>query len=279
MRLSPRFCLIVFVLSTTGCAHVQLRDSSIKQATTLTDIRYGQVLDNLAMSSTNPNIMPFAALVTDGSTNVQNNASSTLALNWDPYGLTSEMLGLTAGTTLAEQWGLSPIKEPERLHAMQCAYRWVLRGSGYDCGDCLQVLQHFKVVDELSSVSGECFHFGRRHDVPKDACYVGHYRKDAYVWVTADGVDALTRLSLVMLDIATVDLASLSPPDKTKTLEITYDAAGKQTGYKVTKIVADDAKLSADPANIPAVAPPQQKQRREFYPSGVRPSIILPRPQ
>jgi hypothetical protein len=44
------------------------------------------------------------------------------------------------------------------------------------------------------------FHVGRKCDVPKDACYVGCHH-DCYVWVMRDGVDGLSRFSLVILSI------------------------------------------------------------------------------
>ena len=39
--------------------------------------------------------------------------------------------------------------------------------------------------------------------MPKDACYVGHF-KDCYVWVEPDGRDALTELTLTILDISSL---------------------------------------------------------------------------
>jgi hypothetical protein len=43
---------------------------------------------------------------------------------------------------------------------------------------------------------------GKCRDVPKCALYVQHY-KDTYVWVTSDGLDYLTRVTLAVLDLAT----------------------------------------------------------------------------
>jgi hypothetical protein len=39
---------------------------------------------------------------------------------------------------------------------------------------------------------------GRKKDVPKDVCCVGHYR-DCYVWVTEHGVEELTQFTLKIL--------------------------------------------------------------------------------
>jgi hypothetical protein len=46
------------------------------------------------------------------------------------------------------------------------------------------------------------FCVGRRHEVPKDATHVGHYRH-TYVWVMPEGVNDLATFTLAILDIAT----------------------------------------------------------------------------
>lgn len=54
------------------------------------------------------------------------------------------------------------------------------------------------IVRDLARVHPGWFHVGRRRDVPRDACYVGHYR-DRYVWVCPDGREDLTEFTLTML--------------------------------------------------------------------------------
>ena len=44
------------------------------------------------------------------------------------------------------------------------------------------------------------FCVGRKSDVPKDACFVGHYC-ETYVWVPPQGVDDLSRFTLIILAI------------------------------------------------------------------------------
>jgi hypothetical protein len=43
------------------------------------------------------------------------------------------------------------------------------------------------------------FNVGRRRDVPRDACFVGHHC-GTYVWVNRDQLDALNKFTLVILD-------------------------------------------------------------------------------
>lgn len=261
-------CGLVAALSAPGCAHRQLRESTLRQATTITELRYGQVLDNLAMAAAHPDVLPYFAIVADGTAQVQNNAGGTGTLEWDPFGLKAETLTLTGSHTVVEQWGLDPTKDPERLEAMRCAYRYVSRGPGDDCSDCLERLHHFKLDQKIAAIPPGFFHAGYARDVPKHACYVGKYHHKC-VWVTADGVEALTRLTPVILDIATADLDSLDPPAPTKTVERSFGPGGILLGYKeVTKEPVTPAPTPAGP----------RAKRRENYPN-TRQSITTPRPQ
>ena len=47
------------------------------------------------------------------------------------------------------------------------------------------------------------FHVGRKKDVPRDACFVGHHG-DRYVWVGPEGREALTEFTLTVLRISTL---------------------------------------------------------------------------
>src|SRR6185437_16008908 len=44
------------------------------------------------------------------------------------------------------------------------------------------------------------FHVGRKCDVPQCACYVGRHC-DTYVWVTSEGMNGLSRFTLIVLAI------------------------------------------------------------------------------
>lgn len=54
----------------------------------------------------------------------------------------------------------------------------------------------------ISALRPGWYGVGRRRDVPRNACYVGRHC-DTYVWVTAENIDQLTRLTLAILDIHT----------------------------------------------------------------------------
>ena len=51
------------------------------------------------------------------------------------------------------------------------------------------------------------FCVGGKHDVPKDACFVGHYC-DRYVWVMPNHVNELSHFTLIVLGITKHGVAS-----------------------------------------------------------------------
>jgi hypothetical protein len=59
------------------------------------------------------------------------------------------------------------------------------------------------IEGELAAIQPGWFRVGRRHDVPKDVCYVGR-SGDCYVWVPASGLEALTQFTLTVLKISTL---------------------------------------------------------------------------
>jgi hypothetical protein len=56
---------------------------------------------------------------------------------------------------------------------------------------------------DLARIQPGWFHVGCKRDVPKNACYVGKCC-DRYVWVEADGRDALTEFTLTVLKFSTL---------------------------------------------------------------------------
>ena len=59
------------------------------------------------------------------------------------------------------------------------------------------------IQDDLAEIRPGWFHVGSKHDVPKDACYVGRCGTH-FVWVGADGVDQLTEFTLTVLKISSL---------------------------------------------------------------------------
>jgi len=58
------------------------------------------------------------------------------------------------------------------------------------------------IVDDLKEIPTGWFGVGRKHDVPRHACYVAHEGK-VYVWVTTEHREDLSKFTMQVLDIAT----------------------------------------------------------------------------
>lgn len=259
--------IAIVILSSTGCLHTALQKTTVTQASTVTDLRYQQVLDNLAMLAHNPAMMPYYAVITSGLAQVDDTFGGNGSVTWGwaagAGGSNSQTLGLTGQRNRLGNWSIDPLHDPERLKAMQCVYQAVLGAVPPGCNDCAETIRHFQLDDDLAKMPAGWFRAGGKRDVPKGACYVGCYC-DTYVWVTPDGVDGLTRLSLIMLDIATVDLSSLSPATKTVTRK--YDKDCKLVEVSATSTI-DASDPDCTTGKQPAARTTYMKQRREMVPS------------
>ncbi len=85
---------------------------------------------------------------------------------------------------------------------MRCAYKSLLGCQDPECEKGLAAFYEYNKDRLAAALRPGWFAAGRRKDVPRCACYVGHYG-DSYVWVTPQGMDGLTSFTLVILDIAT----------------------------------------------------------------------------
>ena len=213
------FVLLALGLGSAGCTHMQLQRSTLKQTSTITDIRHQQVMDNLARIANHPASLPYFAVIDEGTTQVQDQGNPTGGIGFDPTGFAQASLGLSGSRTIADQWSQDPIKDPDRLKAMQYSYRWAMGDPGVAVPEVAETLKYFKVEDDLRKIPPGWFRVGCKKDVPKDACYVGRCG-ETYVWVTPDGRDGLTRFTFLIMDIATVDKESLTDRPKTQQVQV-----------------------------------------------------------
>ena len=214
-----------------GCTHSQLRYSSARQGSTLTDIQYRQVLDNIAMFVNNPGALPYFAISGAGSAQVTDTGGlNALTFNW-PSGGQASLIGTRA---VAEQWGLSPILQPDRLKAMQCAYQMVTQSAIGPCLDCETVLNRFVAdFDPGCDVPVGWFCVGTWSEVPKGAEFGCH--KGTYVWVPASGVDELSRFTLTILSIATC-VPSTEKKVLTRENGVTEEVLSSEPRYEIPRV-------------------------------------------
>jgi hypothetical protein len=243
-----------------GCqTHVNLRNNSVKTTGTLADLNYQQVLDNVAQFSANPSAMPSIAVFNAGTVTVADQKTANVNATGAPtlsnaqqagsgLPILSLLLNPSFSRTLTENWSMAPVTDVDNLRRIRCALQLlVLRGrETTDCEDCDNQLTRFYQGEQERM---ECvipmgwYCVGRKHDVPKDACYVAHYG-DVYVWVMPQGLEGLTLFTMTVIDLATG-----KPHAPTKTVVKTYKSDGTLDNTQVTTTEIDEealAKLKRD---------------------------------
>src|SRR6185437_1372711 len=204
------------------------------------------------MISANPAVLPAFTSIFSGTTNVQDILpfNSNNALSVGKAGAATSYAGtmdypLTRSVT--QNWTLDPTITPEKLRAMRCACWWVLFGPNNQCGDCSclyaystrsQPGYYFDVAGRLAAIRPGWLRTGRKHDVPKAACYKAHCG-DQYVWVLPQDMDCLSQFVLILQSIARVQDDSVLFP-KTNTTKVVLDAS-KLTRPLQHDWLADDA--------------------------------------
>jgi hypothetical protein len=239
------FLLPAALVASAGCqTHLGLRDNTVRTTDTLTDLNYRQVLDNVALFTANAAAMPSVAVVNAGTVTVADQKSASANATYAPTLTFGQQIGSglpilsllfnpSGSRTLTENWSLAPVTDVDNLRRIRCAMQLLVAGGGQtsDCESCVGLLQRFYLGEQDRM---ECviptgwYHSGRKKDVPREACYVGHYC-DTCVWVLPDGLDGLTRFTMTVIDLATG-----KPHAPVKTVVRTYKADGSLDSTQVT---------------------------------------------
>jgi hypothetical protein len=107
-----------------GCTTLRLQRSITSQATTIADLHYQQVLNNLAMFSVNPHAIPSHVSIRDGSAQIQDFGQAAATL--DIAGSVVTAPGLTGSRSVVEQWGVSPVTDDVEIRVIRVAYQRAL---------------------------------------------------------------------------------------------------------------------------------------------------------
>jgi hypothetical protein len=118
-----RGLVILLTLALSGCANVQLKLSTVRSASTLTDLQCQQVLDNLAMYCENPTALPWHVNLQNGAVQVADAGSiGTIAqtdlshaFTWSPY--------FTGTRSIVTQWSTIPVTDDTTLKLLRLAYQ------------------------------------------------------------------------------------------------------------------------------------------------------------
>jgi hypothetical protein len=212
-------CAVV-IGSFSGCAtHRVLRKNTVAVNATLSDIYYEQVLNNVARFESNPASMPSFAMVTAGTVNIADQTGAGISPMYSPT-LTRAMQGggalpilsllfnTSASRSVTENWSTTPVTDSDNIRRMRCAFQLLVGSETSECDRCKARLEGFFLGGTESfdcALPRDWYQVGCKGEVPDNACYVAHYC-DLYVWVTADGLDGLSRFTITIMDIATGEI-------------------------------------------------------------------------
>lgn len=118
---------VLFLLAlacSTGCTTGRLRQRTINQGSTLPELQYQQVLDNLAQFATHPGSLPWHVNLKEGTSQVTDSISGGAALDLGPP--VTWFPQLLGSRTAVAQWGMSPVIDATELRLLRIAYRRAL---------------------------------------------------------------------------------------------------------------------------------------------------------
>jgi hypothetical protein len=121
-RLRGICILAMLPIFSSGCAYVQLRKSTLRQASTITELQYQQVLNNLAMLSYDPFALPTMLALKNGTAQVADSGNAGVGLSINS-GVVATAPTLSATRSVVEQWGTSPVADDTTLRLLRSAYR------------------------------------------------------------------------------------------------------------------------------------------------------------
>jgi hypothetical protein len=116
-----RILFVIGLACSTGCTTGRLRQRTINQGSTLPELQYQQVLDNLAQFATRPASLPWHVNLREGTSQVTDSLSGGAALDLGPP--VTWFPQLLGSRTAVAQWGMSPVIDATELRLLRIAYR------------------------------------------------------------------------------------------------------------------------------------------------------------
>jgi hypothetical protein len=120
MRVARVF-LAVALACATGCTTGRLRQRTINQGSTLPELQYQQVLNNLALFAANPASLPWHVNLREGTTQITDSITAGSLVDLGPPAVTQPQV--FGSRTAVAQWGMSPVIDATELRLLRIAYR------------------------------------------------------------------------------------------------------------------------------------------------------------
>jgi len=263
--------LPLMLICCLGCTNVQLTNKTLHHAESAEDVRYKEVLENLAMVADNPANLPSYSSIYAGVTDLTDSFGITndnfLTNNRPKAQLTSYSgdIDVLASRVIKQNWNLDPVVIPEKLRAMQSACKWALFGPDSISPENRSMLMkynptyprgYYLAVDADLFQLPQCWlHKGSKRDVPRNARYQASCN-DTCVWVMPEGIGGLSQFTLIMQDIARLYVdAFYYPRPQTITVKIpnipdSIKIAGKTVSGHTTATILVDSEGNPTPLKI-----------------------------
>ena len=95
-------------------------------ASTLNQIQFQQVVDNLAMFKHNASSLPAQVRVQSGTVQVADQVSPSFSLTWPANVQATRGAGVSAARQWTEKWDVVPVTDPNDLRRLRALYRWAV---------------------------------------------------------------------------------------------------------------------------------------------------------
>lgn len=263
--------LIPLMACLCGCTHLVLKNNTNRTSATLSDILFGEVLDNVARFQNNPDTIATFAVATSGTVSVNDQFGFGISPTYSPTltaaqqgGGALPILSLLFQTglqrTLSENWSVTPVTDADSLRRLRCAYRLLVLGKAApNYAFCDQEMKDY-FAGEDAALAGyfpprNWYHAGGKHDVPANACYVSRHDK-TYVWVTPDGMNDFAVFAMGALNLATG-----KPQRPQETVIRKYKGERKPENLVETQVTTTEDDEAALKAIREGRAKPPERQR------------------
>jgi hypothetical protein len=254
-------------IACAGCTMSTLRRETLTQVDSSVDMRFQELIENLALFADDASAIPVSASIYTGGSQIQDTASLGETTVWQRQkglnGFGSQAATVSASRQIGLNWTVDPVVDPERLEAIRFACWWVVYGpqSVGPYGVALLARpdqvpgmpgRHFGVLDQMYRLPFGWLGKGGSKEAPKNAAYKACHG-GASVWVMPEGIGGLADLCLVVQNISRVDINSptlfspgLVPPQWTFLVQ-------SNNGEPVSVTVAVDyrGKLAPDVPFVP----------------------------
>jgi hypothetical protein len=206
----------------TGCTMMSLERHTLGQTESAIDLRYREVMHNLALIAADPSSLPSYASIFSGTVTVTDQQQVISTTIWQHMkgaggqeGFASQAANPSVNRQIIQNWNLDPLVVPEKLEVMRAACQWVIGGPEHVYRDSFPLLigpdqapvgpqRHFDIAKYLERLPPGWLQVGCLKDVPLGACYKAHCG-GTWVWVMPEGMKGLADFTLIMQNIARVD--------------------------------------------------------------------------